>query len=401
MSALRAADRAGAGPDTRRRRPRSRCSTAGSSTTTGEAARPGRGPGRAERAPGRAGVRVSELESRAPRPRGDRAGGDARPRQRSRTSDPGRADQAAAPSADMGDDRCAERATHAGRRSSWRSPTSGRVRAPVRRSCRRCSPTARCSRSRRSAIVLPLFLPVAVAVVGRRRDRGRGADGHPALPAGASCRPYPPAGRQAGQRGGVRACWPLAVVAVAAYVEGRLLLGDGPLGATHDASRAPPLTADADDRAHRARVRLRRAVRCSGSPPIALFLSTHDDSPLGRRARARRRPGRLDGAARPRCGRLDRAYLLTRYWLAFVDLFRDPILWHDVIHGVLVQLAYLLVFAARRPGRTSRPRTSTADVLRAAGAAPAPSDAAQVASTTGSPAGRRARSPPSGTGPAP
>ena len=40
-----------------------------------------------------------------------------------------------------------------------------------------------------------------------------------------------------------------------------------------------------------------------------------------------------------------RPYLLTRYWLAFVDLFRDPIRWRDLVHGVLAQLAYLVVFA--------------------------------------------------------
>ena len=39
-----------------------------------------------------------------------------------------------------------------------------------------------------------------------------------------------------------------------------------------------------------------------------------------------------------------RPYLLTRYWLAFVDLFRDPIRWRDVLNGVLAQLAYVLVF---------------------------------------------------------
>jgi len=37
-------------------------------------------------------------------------------------------------------------------------------------------------------------------------------------------------------------------------------------------------------------------------------------------------------------------YLPTRYWLAFVDLFRDPILWRDVVRGLIVQLTYLLVF---------------------------------------------------------
>ena len=40
-----------------------------------------------------------------------------------------------------------------------------------------------------------------------------------------------------------------------------------------------------------------------------------------------------------------RPYLITRHWLAFVDLFRDPIRWHDLVNGVLVQLAYLVVFA--------------------------------------------------------
>ena len=33
----------------------------------------------------------------------------------------------------------------------------------------------------------------------------------------------------------------------------------------------------------------------------------------------------------------------TRYWLSWVDLFRDPILWHDVQRGVLVQGVYVVV----------------------------------------------------------
>jgi ABC-2 type transport system permease protein len=37
-------------------------------------------------------------------------------------------------------------------------------------------------------------------------------------------------------------------------------------------------------------------------------------------------------------------FLPTRYWLAFVDLFRDPILWRDVLRGLVVQLGYLVVF---------------------------------------------------------
>ena len=37
-------------------------------------------------------------------------------------------------------------------------------------------------------------------------------------------------------------------------------------------------------------------------------------------------------------------YLPTRYWLSFVDLFRDPILWRDIVRGVLLQGVYVLVF---------------------------------------------------------
>ena len=37
-------------------------------------------------------------------------------------------------------------------------------------------------------------------------------------------------------------------------------------------------------------------------------------------------------------------FLPTRYWLAFVDLFRDPVLCDDVLRGLAVQLGYLIAF---------------------------------------------------------
>jgi ABC-2 type transport system permease protein len=36
-------------------------------------------------------------------------------------------------------------------------------------------------------------------------------------------------------------------------------------------------------------------------------------------------------------------YLPTRYWLSFIDLFRDPILWRNVERGVLLQVVYVAV----------------------------------------------------------
>jgi ABC-2 type transport system permease protein len=41
-----------------------------------------------------------------------------------------------------------------------------------------------------------------------------------------------------------------------------------------------------------------------------------------------------------------RPYLPTRYWLAFVDLFRDPVLWRDVGRGFALQAVYVAVFLA-------------------------------------------------------
>ena len=37
-------------------------------------------------------------------------------------------------------------------------------------------------------------------------------------------------------------------------------------------------------------------------------------------------------------------YLPTRYWLSFVDLFRDPVLWRDLIRGTALQGVYIVVF---------------------------------------------------------
>ena len=82
-----------------------------------------------------------------------------------------------------------------------------------------------------------------------------------------------------------------------------------------------------------------------GVAAIALFLSTVVRSPL---AAALGTMGFL--IASTLLLTLDaadsfRGYLPTRYWLAFVDLFRDPILWDDVVRGLLVQLGYLVVFS--------------------------------------------------------
>ena len=37
-------------------------------------------------------------------------------------------------------------------------------------------------------------------------------------------------------------------------------------------------------------------------------------------------------------------YLPTNYWLAWIDFFREPIFWYNIDKGLLVQFAYLAVF---------------------------------------------------------
>ena len=78
-----------------------------------------------------------------------------------------------------------------------------------------------------------------------------------------------------------------------------------------------------------------------GVGAIALFLSTLTDSSLGAALGAlaalvaSQVLVTLDaaGAVRP--------YLPTRYWLAWIDFFRDPILWRDIERGLAIQGVYV------------------------------------------------------------
>ena len=81
-----------------------------------------------------------------------------------------------------------------------------------------------------------------------------------------------------------------------------------------------------------------------GVASIALLLSTLTDSPqsatLGALAFLIGSSLLLTvDAARPL-----QPYLPTRYWLSFVDLYRDPILWSNIARGIGLQLVYVVVF---------------------------------------------------------
>ncbi len=191
-------------------------------------------------------------------------------------------------------------------------------------------------------IVLPLFLPVAVAVVGGDAIAG---EVQTETLRYLLVRPVSRARLLVAKLLSVIAFVFVATLAVAlvAYVEGRLLLGDAPATGVVSVSGSSLTETQMFERTLMAFAYVVLAML--GVATIALFLSTMTDSAVG----AALGTIGLLVASTVLLG-LDAAesikpYLITRYWLAFVDLFREPIRWHDVINGVLAQLAYLAVFA--------------------------------------------------------
>jgi ABC-2 type transport system permease protein len=188
------------------------------------------------------------------------------------------------------------------------------------------------------AIVLPLFLPVAVAVVAGDAVAGEAQAGTLRY---LLVRPVSRTRLLVAKLVAVVAFTMIAVtvVSVVAYVVGTQLFGSSPL----------PSTSGTQLTTTEATVRTCLAVAyvgwsMLGVAAIALFLSTVVDSPLAASLGAVAvlvTSGVLVG--------LDAAasvqpYLPTRYWLAFVDLFRDPVLTRDLVRGVALQGVYVGVF---------------------------------------------------------
>ncbi|HEX2904028.1 MAG TPA: ABC transporter permease [Jatrophihabitans sp.] len=194
------------------------------------------------------------------------------------------------------------------------------------------------------AIVLPLFLPIAVAVIAGDAIAGEAQGGTLRYLL------IRPVGRTRLLVAKLVASFAFVAVAVlvvagTGFVVGRLLLGQQPLSAAVTSVSGSSLTP--------AQISWRVAISIGyvvlsmlSVAAIALFLSTLTDSPLTASL----------GALAVLVGSsvlltLDAAhalqpYLPTRYWLSFIDLFRDPILWRNVERGVALQLVYVAVFLA-------------------------------------------------------
>ncbi|MEO8328519.1 MAG: ABC transporter permease [Candidatus Nanopelagicales bacterium] len=189
------------------------------------------------------------------------------------------------------------------------------------------------------AIVLPLFLPTAVAVVAGEAVAGEAQAGTLRY---VLVRPVGRTRFLVAKLISVTAFVLIAILVVAgtAYVVGSLLLGDQAI--TSSVSGTPLTSSQV---AWRTALALAYAILSMlGVAAIALFLSTVVDSPLAAAM------GTLAVLiASTLLLTLDAAnflfpYLPTRYWLSFVDLFRDPVLWRNVLRGTALQLIYVGVF---------------------------------------------------------
>ncbi|MBR7744301.1 ABC transporter permease [Phycicoccus sp. BSK3Z-2] len=189
-------------------------------------------------------------------------------------------------------------------------------------------------------IVLPFFLPIAVAVQAGESVAGEAQSGTLRY---LLVRPVGRTRLLVAKLVSVLAYTLLAVLSVAAtgYLAGISLLGNSGQVTTTTLSGTTLTPADL---AWRTGVMvLYIGWSMVGVASVALFLSTLTDSPLA---------AALGGLAvlvsSTVLVTLDAAgavrdYLPTRYWLAWVDLFRDPVPWGDVTAGVLVQTGYVVV----------------------------------------------------------
>jgi ABC-2 type transport system permease protein len=195
------------------------------------------------------------------------------------------------------------------------------------------------------AIVLPLFLPIAVAVVAGDAVAGEAQAGTLRYLLAR------PAGRTrllVAKLVAVIAFVLVTVLVVAGvgYVVGTTLFEAQPVAAGGTTSVSGTSLTE-QELAGRSLLAIGYVtVSMLGVAAFGLFFSTLTDSPLAAAL------GALTVlVASSLLFTLDAAspiapYLPTRYWLAFVDLFRDPILWRDVVRGLALQGVYVGVLLA-------------------------------------------------------
>jgi ABC-2 type transport system permease protein len=223
------------------------------------------------------------------------------------------------------------------------------------------------------ALVLPVFLPVAVAVVAGDSIAGEAAAGTLRY---LLVRPVGRTRLLVAKLVSVLVYVLLVVVAVTvtAYATGVLLLGPSRAaavgqvpggaggaagagiagqaptagqaagGAVTSLSGAPLSLLQLTERIGGAIVFI--TVSMLGVAAIALFLSTISDSALGAALGALAALVASEVLVTLNAATVVQPYLPTRYWLAWIDFFRQPIFWRDIQRGFGIQAVYVVVFLA-------------------------------------------------------
>ena len=204
------------------------------------------------------------------------------------------------------------------------------------------------------AIVLPIFLPVAVAVVAGDSIAGEASSG---VLRYLLTRPV---GRTRLLLAKLVTLIVYVLIAVAAvgltsYAAGTLLFGSAQVaasrgGLTSSSIAATSLSGTAltpeDVLLRTAGAIAFIAVSMLGVGAIALFLSTVTDSSLAAALGAMAALVTSEVLVTLNSATAVSPYLPTRYWLAWLDFFRQPILWRNIERGFAVQGVYVLVFLA-------------------------------------------------------
>lgn len=188
------------------------------------------------------------------------------------------------------------------------------------------------------AIILPLFLPIAVSVIGGDTVAGEAANGTLRY---LLTRPVGRSRLLTAKLATIVTFIFLAVVVVAlvALAAGVVLFGIRPLSSISATELSPFETF----------VRTVIAIlyigwSMLGLGAIALFASTRTDSPLAASLATLAAFVGSQVLDLIEATQVIQPFLPTHYWLKFVDFYRDPILWRDVVRGIGLQFVYVGVF---------------------------------------------------------
>ena len=203
------------------------------------------------------------------------------------------------------------------------------------------------------ALVLPVFLPVSVAVVAGDSIAGEAASGTLRY---LLIRPVSRTRLLVAKLIALTTFVLFAVIAVTvtSYLVGVLLLGPGsaaapaavaePGSGVTSLSGAPLTLLQLGERVAWTVAFI--TVSMLGVAAIALFLSTLADSALGAAFGALAALVASEVLVTLNAASVIQPYLPTRYWLAWIDFFRQPIFWRDIQRGFAIQAVYVAVFLA-------------------------------------------------------